>query len=581
MSVARGQALAEEELRAVAGDRSFERGLGYVRAVTGLERAGDQVLATVRGAQDYLVVLTLPDGRVATGLRGECGCPYGQEGFFCKHCVAVGLAVARGAVAVPGPRAGGGRTSRSAPGPGGRGADLSSWLARQSREELLTLIGHQLLEDEEWRHRLGLRAAAAAADLPAVSERVATLLTPAEEPAVGREYYGYLEGAQARRYGCRIAEISEVVTGLAGRGQADAAAIVAEEALGAVAAAARHANDPAGSIAAAAGELTRRHLDACRAGQPDQVRLAAFLATRLVSGDSIPAIRLSDYAGVLSPAGLELLGELVTAAWERQPAGGPARDALIDVLTAARDVDGIVRVLAAGQDPCGHHYLRITAELDMAGRPGDALAWAERGLREASRPDADLARYVAERYREHGRDSEIETVLRSWFATDRSVAGYRRLRELAEDAGCWATVRPWALGRLREDAKLASAQGRARREPAIVDALIGDGDIDAAWPEATGLASQRQWLALADLAASERPADALAVYRRQIEELRKSPGPAGYERLARLLESARDCCERLGNLAEFETYVRALRDDHRRKPRLIRVLDAHQLGSHA
>lgn len=26
-------------------------------------------------------------------LTADCSCPYGQEGNFCKHCVAVGLAV--------------------------------------------------------------------------------------------------------------------------------------------------------------------------------------------------------------------------------------------------------------------------------------------------------------------------------------------------------------------------------------------------------------------------------------------------------------------------------------------------------
>ena len=167
--------------------------------------------------------------------------------------------------------------------------------------------------------------------------------------------------------------------------------------------------------------------------------------------------------------------------------------------------------------------------------------------------------------------------MRDWFASDRSAAGYRRLRDLAEDLGCWPSVRPWALGVLRAEARLAAAPARARREPAIVDALIGDGDIDAAWLEAKGIACDRQWLALADLSAAERPAEALAVYRRQIEALRRRQGEAGYERLARLLEAARDCSERLGNLAEFQTYLRALRDDLKRKPRLIRVLDAHKL----
>ncbi|HEX9066260.1 MAG TPA: hypothetical protein VF843_14220 [Streptosporangiaceae bacterium] len=626
MSATRGLARAEEELRAVAGDRSFERGLRYVGAVTGLEHAGDKVLATVRGAQDYLVVLTVPGGRVARpGLRGECGCPYGQEGFFCKHCVAVGLVVARGTGAlVPAPRAEPGGPRNGGPVPAGAAAgagmagkagtagragtavgagagaagrpDLSSWLGSLSREELLGLVSHQLLEDEDWRYRLELRAAAAAADLPAVVERVSALLTPDEEPAGGRSYYGYLEGPEARRFAGRIAEVSEAVAVLAaadasapGGNGPGAAADVAEHALVLVAAAVRHANDQAGSLAIAASELGRRHLDSCRAGPLDlagQLRLAGFLAGWLASGETVPTLALGDYAASLGPAGLARLGELLIVEWQRQPASAAARSALIDVLTAIGDVDGLVKVLAADQDPRGHSYLRITAELDMAGRPADALAWAERGLRKASRPDADLARYVAERYCEQGRTAQAETVLQAWFETDRTAAGYRQLRELAEDAGCWPAVRPWALDLLRAQARHGGQPGQPRqphqagpasREPAIIDALIGDGDIDGAWTEARSGASERQWLALADLAAPERPAEALAVYRRQIEATRKRTGEVWYERLARLLEAARDCSERLGNLAEFETYLRALRDDQKRKPRLIRVLDAHQL----
>src|SRR5438552_549707 len=78
-----------------------ERGSRYLKAVSSMEAVGNRVIATVRGSADYLVVLTLPDASSGARLRGECGCPYGQEGFFCKHCVAVGLAILRDAARVP------------------------------------------------------------------------------------------------------------------------------------------------------------------------------------------------------------------------------------------------------------------------------------------------------------------------------------------------------------------------------------------------------------------------------------------------------------------------------------------------
>ena len=53
-----------------------------------------------------------------------------------------------------------------------------------------------------------------------------------------------------------------------------------------------------------------------------------------------------------------------------------------------------------------------------------------------------------------------------------------------------------------------------------ISALIDDGDVGAAWDAAAGVASDRQWLTLADLISSDRPADALPVYLRAIEPLR-------------------------------------------------------------
>src|SRR5262249_54313011 len=143
VAIATRPAVTEADLRSAAGERSFERGTGYLRAVSGIEAVGNQVMATVSGSADYLVVLTLPDPAAGTRLRGECGCPYGQEGFFCKHCVAVGLAILRDAV-VPRQRrgkAGSGPAGRSRKSPTpSRPSDLSCWLNSLSRDDLVALI---------------------------------------------------------------------------------------------------------------------------------------------------------------------------------------------------------------------------------------------------------------------------------------------------------------------------------------------------------------------------------------------------------------------------------------------------------
>jgi uncharacterized Zn finger protein len=77
------------ELWRLAGKRSYERGEHYVDAVGDLYEVPDGVVAKVQGSELYEVRLSW----AAPGLTGECSCPFGQEGEFCKHCVAVGLAI--------------------------------------------------------------------------------------------------------------------------------------------------------------------------------------------------------------------------------------------------------------------------------------------------------------------------------------------------------------------------------------------------------------------------------------------------------------------------------------------------------
>ena len=607
--IATGLSFTEADLRTAAGRRSFERGLEYLDAVAGLETVGNQIIATVRGSEDYLVVLTLGGSRPGSArLKGECDCPYGQEGFFCKHCVAVGLTVARGAASARGAAgrrgtagARGAATSRGAAGASAaanvpaqrargraRRSDLESWLSSLSRDDLLALVVDQALEDDEWRRRLGLRAAAAAEDIPEIGKRAAVLLSADGDLGQYRStgQYGYLEGPETWRYARRIGDVTEIVGNLTSSGNASAAITIAEQALADVAESARNASDRAGVIDTSAAELVASHHAACQTAPPDPLRLAGFLARHLVSGDHVPAIDLGDYASLLGPAGLDELRDQVTAAWAADPDGRSRRQAMEQVLRAAGDIDALVLLLAADladpADPGDHGlgHLRIVEELDHAGRADEAFSWAERGLRESSEPDIRLADYVVERYRARGDLAAALAVRRDWFTGTRSVAAYQQLREIGLEAGSWQATSAWALDLLRADAARAAGTSRwPQPAPAavLIDVLIADGDVAGAWESAPGVASDAQWLRLADLVAETRPADALTVYQRLIDLLSRQTGEGVYERMAQLLISARDCHGRLGTAPAFDAYLRALREDQKRKRRLIRILDAHQL----
>ncbi len=133
--------LTRRLLREMAGPRSFDRGMEYFARgrVLSLGEDTGEITATVLGTHLYRV--TLAPG--AGGLVSQCTCPLGEDGIFCKHCVAAGLAwlasagPANGVAAAAAPPAPGRapvgrwalpRAPRSLPGP--RGPHPGSWQRR-------------------------------------------------------------------------------------------------------------------------------------------------------------------------------------------------------------------------------------------------------------------------------------------------------------------------------------------------------------------------------------------------------------------------------------------------------------------
>jgi hypothetical protein len=264
----------DADLVALAGQRSFDRGVGYLKAVTNLAVHGDKITASVTGTDSYLVVLTLGVNGGSGPVSGACDCPHGQEGFFCKHCVAVGLvyltkAFAKGRKSTRSVQA---SLSSASPGDGSpeQASSLQAWLTSLHRDDLLSLVLDQLVEDDDWRYRLELRAATAVCDLDVIVSRLARLL---DEGNYGD--FGYVEEGESARYARRVAAAASVLRELTRTGHAPEAVAVADLAVKLVVAARRHAADPAGAIKAAATELLTSAEDAIsalqEAGQVDEL----------------------------------------------------------------------------------------------------------------------------------------------------------------------------------------------------------------------------------------------------------------------------------------------------------------------
>jgi uncharacterized Zn finger protein len=515
----------------------------------------------VHGADAYEVELTLGAG---TGVSGRCDCPYGQEGNFCKHCVAVGLTVLRRAKTIPRQRA----AARA------RASGLEAWLKALSRDELLALVREQIAEDRRLRRRLELRAAAARSDLGTVRDRILTLIDP--RPFAR---YGYVEYADAPGYAQQVAEAAAALRALTADGRAAQAVGLAEEAIRVLGEAYGEIDDSDGVVGQAAAAVAEAHLEACGVARTDPEHLAEWLVGQVL-GDSNDVTDLDplDYAEVLGPSGLARLRQLAAEARRRRPSGWAERYLMERLVKAEGDVDALVALYAQDLAPSGATHLRIAEELESAGRADEALTWAERGLRDCAvetHIDGRLVDYVCARYAKAGQPADVVGVRRDRFRIERSLAAYQQLRSAAQSAECWEAERVAALAALREDAR--RARGGRYGGPVLIDTLLDDGDVDAAWREAVGLANDRQWEHLADLSRETHPAEALAVYLRLVERLKEPTGDRAYERLARLLLGARDCHRALGTQEAFTDYLAGLRAELKRRRKLMSILDRYGL----
>ena len=542
----------EDDLKAVAGPTSYARGLGYVDQVEYLAIGDTWVTATVVGSDAYVVRLSFGDARY--GVTGDCSCPFGAEGNFCKHCVAAGLVALSGDDSRSGPAAGLPASRES----------IVSWLSSLTKDELLAELLELVDGDLDIHRRFELRAAARRIDVDGIRDGVLGLLWVDD----------YIDYDEAGGYAGDISRAADAIGDLIEAGAGAQAIDLARDAISWVRRSLEQVDDSLGNVGDAACELLDVHLLACQAAPPDPPELAGYLADQWLTDHYGLVPPLADYTELLGGQGTAALRDRVARAYRASPEDSRVRRVMEAVLEAEGDVDALVTLYAAHLDQFGWQHLTIVRKLDEAGRPDEALTWAERGVRECARPDTRLVAYVAGRYTAAGRADELVELHRMLFAADRTLANFRALRSAAIDADGWDGEREAVFGTLREDAAAGQrAPWSTSAGPVLVDALIDDGDLTAAWAAAADLASQPQWIRLADASVTERPADALAVYVKAIDQLTQHTGESVYRQIADHLIRARACHEALGTSDEFRQYMVLLRMAQKRKRTLMKILD--------
>lgn len=565
--------ITEGALRTLAGDRAFARGAAYFEsgAVADLVDTGKAIKARVIGSDEYEVRLW-PDRGV---LDYSCTCPVGDDGDFCKHAVAAGLAWL--AQREDGETAAASYTGKS------QHDALHAHLARQDKEALIAFVMEQAEDDPVLRSRLetGAAGSAAASDPRAVREAIRKALAVHS----GVDFYGM------RRYLDRVSPVLGLLIGLLRRRDAGAAFEAAEYALRQGISAYEKVDDSGGGFGEVLRQMADLHLKAARKAAPDGEALAKSLF-ELQMRDDWGFFRFEDYAPLLGKAELAHYRQLAEAGWakvpplklgERRDFSDETRFRITGIMEAfarqSGDADALIAVKSRNLSH-SHAFLEIAQILEKAGRRDEALAWAERG-RAAFKDelDAPLTEYLIAAY--HRTKRHDDAIALGWdrFSRRPDLAAYQRLKKSAARTKTWPAWREKALGQVRNALKAAAGRHSPWRWTAgghslLVEIFLWEGDSDAALAEAkAGGCTEYLWFKLAKAREQDHPQDAIEIYQARVEPIVNQKDNRAYDEAAALIGKIGALMKRVGKQREFAIWLDALRAQHKPKRNFMQRLD--------
>jgi hypothetical protein len=330
----------------------------------------------------------------------------------------------------------------------------------------------------------------------------------------------------------------------------------------------RRADDSSGLIGALARELLALHARACDAGVADPVKLAGWMIRFRFTDQDFLEVDPVRYAAALGDAGLAAYRNAV--AEQEHEDSFAARHARERLAVLDGNTDAIVE-LHGGDLSSSYQFVRVAEAMAELGRDDEVLEWTARGIEQTGGwQTAKLYDFACAVYAKRSQPVEVLRLRRTQHERMPSLSTYTTLRRAADDVGAWEVERDAARSALR-----------AHDLGALVDALLNDGDAELAWQTAAADPcwdpGPDRWLRLADTREAQHPADSLAVYLRGVDEILQTTDRRAYASAVRILKRARAAAVAANQLPVFAERMAQLREQHRRRPTLIAMLDKASL----
>lgn len=575
--------LLAQTVQHLAGPLYYARGDAYFEQgrVLWLDEDENGVIGRVRGTHDYTVRLWEEEGEILH----DCDCPVGQDGDFCKHCVAASLAwlAEAGIKSAPPDEAAPSRNEFD---------DIRAYLASLEPAALIDLVINACHRDDRLRENLLLTARGRGNVRAAVKAWKAAL----RRATATR---GFVDYGDMPAFVEGIWDIVGALDGWLADGRAAQVIELAEHAAQRIGDLMNECDDSDGRLGGLLARIGELHLNACRIARPDPEALAERLLEYEL-GDEWGTFSdaVTRYAEVLGEHGLACYRQLAEAEWAKLPALRPGdnqnqtwkgnRYRLTRIMEALARRRGDVAALVAVQArdlSSAWRFVQIAETCRNAGQPDQALEWAERGLAAfPQRTDNRLREFLIEEYLRRGRGDAAMALAWTQFEEGPGLGAYDKLKAVVRRAdGDWPAWRDRALAHLRRDItrefgerntpgyRRATAPDRSR----LVEILLSEQEVEAAWQEAgAGACRVDLRLRLADLRAKDHPEDALAIYRSQVTQLVEQTNNQAYEQAMVLVNKIRRLLLDNGGERRWNDYQAELRAQFKAKRNFMKLLSA-------
>jgi uncharacterized Zn finger protein len=568
---AKGTWLNEDTLMDLAWGKSYERGVDYFQAgaVDDLIYSQGWAIAQVIGSDTYQVRLRV-DGMTP---EWQCDCPVGEDGLFCKHCVAVGLVwldrIEKGEVETD------------------SAETLRSYLEQQDKNALIAWLIDAAENHPELRQRLMAENTTAAPqlDIKQVKQQIRQALS----------VRGFVDYRGMRRFVTRVRPVVSMLEGMVEQGRSTEALQLLQYALEVGLKNLEKTDDSDGGFSDLLGGLAESHHAAAMQARPDAKKFAKdFFKLRMLDGWSF--FSLAAYEPVLGDDGLAVYRKLVQQEWDKVPPKKAGKDEgsyfgehftirtrMEELAERDQDIDALVAIKARDLSQV-YAYSDIAEILFNANRKDEAIGWAERGYKAfPNEHKHSLVDFLIKAYHEVKRHKDAEQLAWKEFSATPSLNSYQTLKQSASKNKNWPACRKKARTLLD---KLVQQESSNKAKPSryaftprstrgvLQEILLWEKQIDEAVTQMkTHGCPMYLIMKMAQACEKSHKTEAINLYKNEIQRLVDRRNNDSYAEAAKLVAKVGKLYKQLKQKAEFEGYVSDLRKEHKAKRNFMKCLD--------